>query len=169
MLYGDLHLIFNGEIYNYNEVRNELIAKGHSFHTHSDTEVILHSWEEWGEEAIAKWRGMFTIVIYNEKKNELTCIRDRAGVKPFYYYWNEGIFIFSSELKSLLVHPSFVKEINKDAVASFLQYGYVSHPYCIYNFTLKLQPGHLLKLDLPIKNIQTKQYWNVYDCYNKPK
>ncbi len=82
MHYEGLHVIFNGEIYNYNEIRNELISKGHQFTTHGDTEVILHSWREWGEAAIEQWKGMFAIALYDESSGELICIRDRAGVKP---------------------------------------------------------------------------------------
>ena len=169
MHYNGLHLIFNGEIYNYNEIRNRLIESGHRFATHSDSEVILHSWEEWGEKCIDQWRGMFAIALYDEKKQELVCIRDRAGVKPFHYYWKDGLFLFGSELKSLIAHPSFEKTINKNAVATFLQYGCISHPYSIYKGTYKLPPGHLLRLDLSSKKISIAQYWNVYDYYNKPK
>jgi asparagine synthase (glutamine-hydrolysing) len=169
MHYDGLHLIFNGEIYNYNEIREDLVSLGHQFQTHSDTEVILHAWRQWEEKAIQRWHGMFAIALFDEKKNELICIRDRAGVKPFYFYWKEDVFLFGSELKALLAHPAFKKEIDKNAVASFLQYGYVSHPHCIYKDTYKLQPGHFLKLKLDSKEIRTTQYWNVYDYYNKPK
>ena len=82
------------EIYNYSEIRDKLIQLGHEFRTHSDTEVILHSWREWGEDAIHQWHGMFAIALYDEEKNELVCIRDRAGVKPFNYYFNKGLFLF---------------------------------------------------------------------------
>ncbi|MFL5774246.1 MAG: asparagine synthetase B family protein, partial [Flavisolibacter sp.] len=119
MHYNGLHLIFNGEIYNYNEIRDELISLGHKFSTHSDTEVILHSWEQWKEKCIDRWRGMFSIVMYDEGNQELICIRDRAGVKPFHYYWKDDLFIFGSELKSFHVHKGFQKQINADAVASF--------------------------------------------------
>jgi asparagine synthase (glutamine-hydrolysing) len=169
MHYNGLHLIFNGEIYNYNEIRNRLMESGHQFVTHSDSEVILHSWEEWGEKCIDQWRGMFAIVMYDERKQELVCIRDRAGVKPFNYYWKDELFLFGSELKSLVAHPDFVKVIDKNAVASFLQYGCISHPHSIYKNSYKLPPGHLLRLKLSSKEISIKQYWNVYDCYNKPK
>ncbi|RYY01121.1 MAG: asparagine synthase (glutamine-hydrolyzing) [Gammaproteobacteria bacterium] len=169
MHYNGLHVIFNGEIYNYNEIRDRLISLGHEFKTHSDTEVILHAWQEWGEKCLDQWRGMFAIALYDEKKEELIFIRDRAGVKPFYYYHHDGIFLFSSELKSITAHKAFKKELNVAAVASFLQYGYVSHPYCIYQYTAKLQPGSLLRLNLRTEEKTTKQYWNVYDYYNKPK
>jgi asparagine synthase (glutamine-hydrolysing) len=169
MHYNGLHIIFNGEIYNYNEIRDRLISLGHSFITHSDTEVILHGWKEWGEESIKQWRGMFSISLFDESANELICIRDRAGVKPFYYYWKDDLFLFGSELKSLVVHQAFEKKINPEAVASFLQYGYVSHPHCIYSHTHKLPAGHILRINLATKEIAIKQYWNVYDYYNKPK
>ena len=169
MHYEGLHVIFNGEIYNYNEIRDELISRGHQFTTHGDTEVILHSWKEWGEQSIQQWKGMFAIALYDETKQELICIRDRAGVKPFYYYQKDDLFLFGSELKSLTVHPQFEKKINREAVASFLQYGYVSHPHCIYQHTAKIPPGHLLRLNLETRNISLTQYWNVYDAYNQPK
>jgi asparagine synthase (glutamine-hydrolysing) len=169
MHYDGLHLIFNGEIYNYNEIRETLISKGHQFITHGDTEVILHSWREWGKEAIQQWKGMFAITLYDEKTEELICIRDRAGIKPFYYYLKEDLFLFGSELKSLLTHPQFKKEINRDVVASFLQYGYVSHPHCIYEHTYKIPPGYLLQLQLSVKEIKLTQYWDVYSAYNQPK
>jgi asparagine synthase (glutamine-hydrolysing) len=169
MHYDGLHLIFNGEIYNYNEIRDALIGRGHEFKTHSDTEVILHGWREWGANAIQQWRGMFTIVLYDEKNQELVCIRDRAGVKPFIYYWSDDLFLFGSELKSLMRHPQFQKQIDVNAVASFLQYGYISQPHTIFKNTHKLPAGHLLRLDLKTKGINIEQYWNVYDQYNKPK
>jgi asparagine synthase (glutamine-hydrolysing) len=169
MHYDGLHLIFNGEIYNYSEIREELIRLGHSFQTHSDTEVILHSWRQWGEKAIDQWRGMFAIALFDEKNNQLIAIRDRAGVKPFNYFFKKGIFLFGSEFKALMAHPAFEKKINRDAVASFLQYGYVSSPHCIFNDTFKLAAGHLLRLDLSTQKLEIKQYWNVYDYYNKPK
>ncbi len=168
MHYNGLHLVFNGEIYNYNEIREVLLSKGHQFQTHSDTEVILHAWQEWEEEAINQFRGMFTIAIFDEKKNEVIFIRDRAGVKPLYYYYHNECFLFASELKSITRHPAFEKEIDTNAVASFLQYGYVSHPHCIFKHAYKLKPGHLLRLNLENRQIKLKQYWNVYDYYNKP-
>jgi len=142
---------------------------GHQFQTHSDTEVILHAWREWGVKSIDQWRGMFAIVLYDEKTNEVICIRDRAGVKPFYYYQIDGLFLFASELKSITGHKGFKKEIDVDAAASYLQYGYVSHPHCIFKNTAKIQPGHFLRLSLKTGEISTHQYWNVYDYYNKRK
>jgi len=169
MHYDGLHLIFNGEIYNYNEIRKQLMALGHQFQTHSDTEVILHGWREWGEKSIDRWRGMFAIALFDERANELICIRDRAGVKPFYYYWKDGLFLFGSELKTMIAHPGFEKNINPGAVASFLQYGNVPQPHCIYKYVHKLPAGYLLRFDLNSREIKNRQYWNVYDYYNQPK
>ena len=169
MSMGNLHIVFNGEIYNYKEIKKELIDFGHQFITQSDTEVILHAWQEWGEEAIKMWRGMFAIALYDENQNQMIFIRDRAGVKPFYYYYKNGLFIFGSELKAILQHPNFKKEINLNAVASFLQHGYVAHPHCIYQDTYKLSPGHILKLDLANNSVKINEYWSVYDSYDQPK
>lgn len=169
MQFDGLHIIFNGEIYNYEEIRNELIKKGHQFVTHSDTEVMLHGWREYGEKCIQQWRGMFTVIMYDEKNNELICIRDRAGVKPFYYYYHDGLFMFASELKAFHAHPSFTKKINVDVLASYLQYGYVSSPYCIFEYTHKLPAAHILQLNCTTGEMNIAPYWNVYDHYNKPK
>ncbi len=167
-IFNNLHLTFNGEIYNYAEIKTELEAKGHQFNSHSDSEVILHAYAEWGSAALQKFIGMFAFVIYDEATKKLFACRDRAGVKPFFYYFKDGLFLFGSELKALMKHPAFVKSINKDAVAAFLQFGYVPTPHCIFNDAHKLNPGHFLIFDIPKREMQTTQYWNVYDAYNKP-
>ena len=166
--FGSLHITFNGEVYNYAEIKKTLEDKGHQFHSHSDTEVILHAYAEWGSAALQQFIGMFAFVIYDEVKQQLFACRDRAGVKPFFYYWKDDVFLFGSELKALMQHPSFVKEINVDAAAAYMQLGYVPTPHCIFNNAHKLKPGHFLEADLNSKSITTTQYWNVYDAYNKP-
>ncbi len=166
--YQSLHITFNGEIYNYESIKKQLEAKGHQFHSHSDTEVILHAYSEWGSAALQQFIGMFAFVIYDEARQKLFACRDRAGVKPFFYYWKDGLFLFGSELKALVQHPSFEKKINLDAVAAFMQYAYVPTPHCIYKHTYKLKPGHFLEIDIATSNLHTQQYWNVYDAYNKP-
>ncbi|MFZ1785137.1 MAG: asparagine synthase (glutamine-hydrolyzing) [Ferruginibacter sp.] len=165
---GRLHLTFNGEIYNYAEIKKELELKGHAFNSHSDSEVILHAYREWGSAAVQKFIGMFAFVIYDEDNQQLFACRDRAGVKPFFYYYNDGLFLFASELKALVKHPAFVKKINTDAVAAFLQYGYVPTPHCIFDNAFKLKPGYFLTFDIKNQNFETQQYWNVYDAYNQP-
>ncbi|GBL35704.1 asparagine synthetase [glutamine-hydrolyzing] 3 [Filimonas sp.] len=122
-----LTITYNGEIYNYQEIKYRLIQKGHSFSSHSDTEVILHGFMEWGPAVVDQCIGMFAFVIHDTKNNQLFCCRDRAGVKPFFYYHTNDIFLFASELKAILAHPAFVKELNRDAVGAYLQFGYVPH------------------------------------------
>ncbi|HEY2726666.1 MAG TPA: asparagine synthetase B, partial [Parafilimonas sp.] len=109
MHFENLSIIFNGEIYNYKEVREELIKQGYTFTSGSDTEVILKGFHCWGDAVVNKFIGMFVYVILDEKKQELTVCRDRAGVKPLYYYYNNDVFLFASELKALHQHPMFVK------------------------------------------------------------
>ena len=169
MQFENLYIVFNGEIYNYNEIRDELIAKGHQFSTHSDTEVILHAFKEWGNKCVDRFIGMFAFVIYDKLQQKVFCVRDRAGVKPFFWYHKKGLFLFASELKAFHQHPGFEKEMNTDAVAAFMQYGYVPTPHCIFNDTYKLQPGHTLTLDLQTEKIAIEKYWDVLDFYNKPK
>ncbi len=169
MLYKNFSIIFNGEMYNYAEVKIELQKLGHQFITHSDTEVILHAWEQWGTALIDHFIGMFVFIIYDIDKKELICFRDRAGVKPFYYYWEDGLFLFASELKSFHKHPRFKKEIDPQALHQFLQYGYILAPLAIFKNTFKLLPGHYLKLSTIKKEYSIHKYWDVYDHYNKPK
>ena len=169
MSYKHFKIVFNGEIYNYAEIKTVLLQKGHQFETHSDTEVIIHAWEEWGGAMIDQFIGMFAFVIYDSLKKELTCYRDRAGVKPFYYYWHEGLFLFSSELKSFHQHPRFKKVINKEAIHQYFQYGYIMAPLSIFEHTHKLIPGHYLQFSIEKKSIQINKYWDVFDAYNKPK
>ncbi len=168
MEYNNLFITFNGEIYNYKEIKKELEDKGHSFNSNSDTEVVLHAYAEWGVQMLQKFIGMFAFVIYDEKENKLFACRDRAGVKPFNYFYKNNVFLFGSELKVLHQHPSFTKEINIDAVAVYMQIAYIPAPHSIFKDTYKLKPGHYLLLDLSSKELTTHQYWNVYDAYNKP-
>ena len=169
MQFENMHIVFNGEIYNYYEIRDELIKKGHVFLTHSDTEVILHSYKEWGNKCIDRFVGMFAIVIYDKLKQSIFCVRDRAGVKPFFWYHKNGLFLFASELKAFHQHPNFHKELNADAVAAFMQYGYVPAPHCIFNHSYKLPPGHTLTLELKNGKVTIEKYWDVLDYYNRPK
>jgi asparagine synthase (glutamine-hydrolysing) len=166
--FGHLHITYNGEIYNFEEIKIELEAKGHIFESHSDTEVILHAYKEWGSAALQKFIGMFAFIIYNEQTQQIFACRDRAGVKPFFYYHKNGLFLFASELKAIMQHPQFEKSINLDAVAAYMQHAYVPTPHCIFNDTYKLKPGHFLELDITTQSLKTSQYWNVYEAYNKP-
>jgi asparagine synthase (glutamine-hydrolysing) len=168
MWYRHYCIVFNGEIYNYAEIKKELSGKGHDFQTQSDTEVILHAYAEWGAAALDRFIGMFVFVIYDNATHKLFACRDRAGVKPFFYYWKDGLFLFGSELKALVKHPSFVRRININAAAAYMQYGYVPAPHCIFDDAYKLKPGHFLELEMEGRKLHIQQYWNVYDAYNKP-
>jgi asparagine synthase (glutamine-hydrolysing) len=176
MQFQHLWICFNGEVYNYAEIKKELVELGHSFTGKSDTEVIIHSYAQWGEKCIDRFIGMFAFVIYDTQNNTVYCVRDRAGIKPFFYYFKDGLFLFSSELKSFHKHPRFKKELNKNSVAAFMQYGNVPTPHCIFSDCFKLKPGHSITFSLAENNIADRvlpenqtQYWNVYDAYNKPK
>jgi len=174
MQFEQYWMCFNGEIYNFTEIRKELEGLGHSFNGNSDSEMILHAYDEWGPKCLDHFIGMFAIFIYNSKDATIFCARDRAGVKPFFYYMHDGLFMFSSELKAFHEHTSFTKVINQDAVAAFMQYGNVPTPHCIFEHCKKIRPGHYFTIDLnnppsSIEDLEQIQYWNVYDAYNKPK
>ncbi len=169
MQYKHLWITFNGEIYNFIEIKKELESLNHAFISNSDTEVILHAFEVWGIECLQKFIGMFAFVIYDILKEEIFCVRDRAGVKPFFYYWRDGLFMFASELKAFHKHPHFKKEINLDAVVAFMQFGNVPTPHSIFTSCYKLKAGHYIKFDIQHSTFNIQQYWNVYDSYNKPK
>ena len=169
MAYKHLEIIFNGEIYNFKEIRKELELLKHSFDSDSDTEVILKAYHEWGIDAIHKFNGMFSIVIFDTAANKVVLIRDRVGVKPLYYYHENGNVLFASELKSLHEVDCFKKRINQDALALFLQYGYVLQPHTIFENTYKVNSGCYLEVDLATQNVVETKYWDVVDHYNKPK
>ncbi len=169
MAFEEYEIVYNGEVYNFKEIRVELEKDGYTFDSDSDTEVILKAYHKWGIKAVDRFNGMFAISIYDKKLNKLILIRDRAGVKPLYYYFKDNNFLFSSELKSFHQYPKFQKEINYDALGQFLQYGYILEPYSIFNHTHKLQAGHYLELDLKTQDINIYKYWDVVTAYVKPK
>src|SRR5687767_11755197 len=169
MTYKHFTITLNGEIYNYQEVKKILEQKGHKFATHSDTEVVLHAYEEWGENCLEQFKGMFAFVIYDDQHQSLFCVRDRGGAKPLFYYFHNGLFLFASELKSFHSYTGFEKKINPDAVAAFMQYGNVPTPHCIFENCYKLKPGHYLKFQISTRAMEEVCYWNVYDAYNQPK
>jgi asparagine synthase (glutamine-hydrolysing) len=169
MSWNQFTIVFNGEIYNFSEVKNELEKLGHSFQAESDTEMILHAYSEWGELCLNRFIGMFAFVIYDSKSEKVFIARDRAGVKPLFLYQKNGLFLFASELKAFHKHSDFEKKINIQAVQAYLQYGSVPTPHCIFDYCSKLEPGHYIKTSLKNFNITSTPYWNVYDYYNKPK
>lgn len=169
MHFGDLIVNFNGEIYNFKEIRAELEGKGYSFTSWSDTEVILKGYHCWGAAVVQKFIGMFAIALYDRQKEQVILIRDRAGIKPLYYFWNQDTFLFASELKALYRHPAFEKKIDVNSLALFLQFSYIPAPSSIFYNTYKLLPGHMLTIDLRTRGQEQTKYWDVFDYYNRPK
>ena len=155
-------VVFNGEIYNFQELVPELEALGHVFRTHSDTEVIVHAWEAWGEACVARFRGMFAFALWDRNQETLFVVRDRFGVKPLYYaFLDTGEFIFGSELKSLLMHPCLARDIDPLAVEEYFSYGYVPEPRTIFKRACKLPPGFTLTLKRGQARALPKQYWDM--------
>lgn len=169
MFYEHLTMVFNGEVYNFKEVRQSLSQLGHSFKTSSDSEVILHAYLEWGNDCVDRFIGMFAIVIYDAKKHELVLIRDRVGVKPIFYYQAKGLFLFGSELKAIRCHPAFKKAINKKAVSEYLDFGFINAPNCIFDNCHKLEAGKIMKLDLMTAETRQVEYWSASTAILKPK
>ena len=137
-----LVLVFNGEIYNFKQLREQLLKAGHTFANNSDSEVLLHGFEEWGEELVPKLRGMFAFVIFDRRDRSLFAARDMFGIKPFYYTFMGESFIFGSEIKSFLDHPDFKKELNEEALAHFLSFQYSPTEETFFFFVYKLPPAH---------------------------
>lgn len=157
---GDIAIIFNGEIYNYQELREDLVAKGYKFKTHTDTEVILHGYEEYGEEGIlAKLRGMFAFTIWDSKKEKLFGARDHFGIKPYYYALLDGDLLFGSEVKSFLKYPKFKKEVNEKALKHYLVFQYNPLEETFFKGVKKLRPGHYYIYENGKMEIKT--YYNL--------
>lgn len=155
----DKVIVFNGEIYNYKEIREELKSKGHKFSTNTDTEVILHGYEEYKEDILNKLRGMFAFVIYDIKEKSLFGARDFYGIKPFYYYYDNENFLFGSEIKSFLGNPNFKKELNKDMLSQYLTFQCSIGEDTFFKNTYKLLPGHyFIYKD---KELKVKKYYEV--------
>jgi len=169
MRHQNIEIIFNGEVYNFKEIKRELEARGYIFESNSDTEVILKAYHQWGIKAVDKFIGMFAICIYDKKAQKLVLIRDRAGVKPCYCYYKDGLFMFASELKSFHKNSGFKKQIDKDALALYMQYGYIPEPYTIFEDAFKLKAGHYLELEMQNMKLNIIKYWDVVDFYNMPK
>ena len=152
-------VIFNGEIYNYLEIKSELIKKGHKFKTNCDTEVLIHGYEEWKEDMPKKLRGMFAFAIYDIKNKTLFLGRDNFGIKPLYYYENDGTFMFASEIKSFLVHPDFKKELNKKLIAPYLSFSFTPTKETLFKGVYRLNPG--TTVTIKDGKIKTNRFYNI--------
>jgi asparagine synthase (glutamine-hydrolysing) len=159
---GSVVVVFNGEIYNFQELAKELTACGHTFRTHSDTEAIVHGWEQWGEACVTHFRGMFAFALWDRNRETLFLARDRLGVKPLYYaQLPGGPWIFGSELKALLVHPAAPRDIDPLAVEEYFAYGYVPEPRTVFKGVFKLPPGCTLTLKRGAPPAHPVEYWDV--------
>jgi len=155
-------IVYNGEIYNFQELMEELIRLGHRFRTRCDTEVIVHAWEEWGEACVERFRGMFAFALWDRNKQVFFLGRDRLGVKPLYYALTpDGLFLFASELKGLLRHPGLPRKLDPLAIEEYFAYGYVPEPRTVYQGMYKLPPGYTLLLKAGAPMPQPKQFWDV--------
>jgi asparagine synthase (glutamine-hydrolysing) len=156
---GNLVLVYNGEIYNFQELRTELEEKGYCFDSRTDTEVILHAYQEWGVEAIRRFNGMFAFALYDRRTEQLLLARDRFGEKPLYYCQRDGCFLFASELKALTAHLNFVPTLVPEVLPLYLIFGYIPYPHTIFEHTAKLPPAHYMLVDIPSQECRLESYW----------
>jgi len=161
MIAGDLAVAFNGEIYNFLDLRHELEQKGHSFHTASDTEVLLAAYQEWGAACLARLNGMFALALYDERNAKLLLARDRAGEKPLFVHHDGRRLLFASELKALVDAPGFPRQIDHDALSMYLAYGYVPGEHCIWRGAWKVRQGEAVEYDVTSGEIRRWNYWNL--------
>jgi len=152
-------LVFNGEIYNFPELRRELESRDHKFYTHTDTETIVHLYEEMGADCVKKLRGMFAIALYDERKQSLLLARDRLGKKPLHYALHQGRLLFGSEIKTILAIAPELTNINSEGLLQYFYFGYIPDPYTAFQNIHKLPPGHLLEYESG--KIEVRQYWDV--------
>jgi asparagine synthase (glutamine-hydrolysing) len=164
---GDVWLVFNGEIWNYKELRKELIEKGHQFRTNSDTETIVHAYEEYGVDCVARLHGMFGFAIWDAPRKRLLLARDRAGKKPLYYTRVNGNVIFGSEIKSLLYHPDVKRQADPQALADFLSVRYVPGPATLFANVFKVLPGHWLLCEQ--NALREECYWDYTFSQTEPR
>lgn len=154
-------ITYNGEVYNFLELKDALEQKGHRFRSRTDTEVLLHLYEEYGEEMVHKLRGMFAFGIWDEQRKKLFVARDRLGIKPIYYAHANDAFVFGSEIKSILASGILQPEFNREGLYQYLTFGYTLPPVTMFKSISKLEPGHYLSLDSRGR-LEKKQYWDIY-------
>jgi len=154
-----IYLVFNGEIYNFQELKEDLIIKGHHFKSRTDSEVIIHLYEEKREKCLDDLNGMFAFVIWDEKQKKLFAARDRIGIKPFYYYFKDGIFLFGSEIKAILKNPLVKREPDLEGISHYLTFASTPAPFTLFKDIKKLPAAHYLTLD-NVGHLETKRYWS---------
>jgi asparagine synthase (glutamine-hydrolysing) len=168
MSYENFVMVYNGEVYNFKEIQNELVELGYSFDSQTDSEVILKAYHKWGIKAVDKFIGMFAIAIYDKDLKTVTLIRDRVGVKPLYYYFDDNDFVFASELKPIMKYQDNLK-VNKDALYEFFQFGYISSNLSIFQNCYKVPAGHYGVFDIEKNSFDLQEYWSIVDYFKLPK
>lgn len=162
-------IVFNGEVYNFREIRERLEPLGYSFTSECDTEVILAAYDAWQDRCVEHFRGMFAIAIFDPGRNRLFVARDRLGIKPLYYYWDGRQFAFASEISAIAALPNLELDVSQEALWNYLRQGYVPGPLSIYSKVQKLTQGHSLRIDLSNPRMEIQSYWNPLDYYATPR
>src|SRR5262249_26592076 len=155
-----LWIVFNGEIYNHAELRPTLENRGHVYRTHSDTETILHAYEEYGHDCVQHLRGMFAFAIWDSRQQKLFIARDRLGIKPLYYHLDGDRLVFGSEIKVVLAYPGVEPQLNRRGIPEFLAFGYLSGDDTFYAGVHKLMPGHWMEIDTHAR-VNIQRYWDL--------
>jgi asparagine synthase (glutamine-hydrolysing) len=155
---GQIVIVYNGEIYNYKEIQGDLIAKGHIFKSNCDTEVIIHAYEEWGYDCVQKFNGMFAFALWDNREKRMWVVRDRLGIKPLYYYFDDNKFICASEIKAILKTGYVKSELNENVLDAYFSMGYVPGPETMFRYIKKLTPGNYLVIQN--SRMQQRQYWD---------
>jgi len=163
---GRFWITYNGEVYNFAEIRQDLKSHGYKFKSNSDTEVVVKAFDKWGHDAVGRFRGMFAFAIWDRNAEKLILYRDRAGVKPLYWYYKNNLFMFASELKSFHKHPKFRKELDMEGLSLYLKHGYITAPHTIFKDTYKLEPGHYLEIGKN-RRIKKYRYWEIKTHYTR--
>src|SRR5919109_2006245 len=178
---GSIWIIYNGEIYNYRELREKLLVNNHHFKSKTDTEVILRLYEEKKDDAFKELDGMFSIALYDKNRMSLILVRDRLGIKPLYYYYGNGCLVFGSEIKAILASNLYSPDINWQGLYDYFTYLYIPCPETIFQEIYQLPPAHILKFDLRTNELRTWRYWQIQslgakgsqrfsrDCYEENK
>jgi len=167
---SDVWIVYNGEIFNHASIRPGLERAGHRYRSHTDTETIVHGWEEYGPACLDRFRGMFAFALWDRGKQTLFCARDRLGIKPFYYFWDGRVFVFASEIKALLEHPAVPCVFEDEVLEEYLAFGYVSSEQTFFRGIRKLMPGHWMSIQLTPQGAQrrTERYWDVPEPPSSP-
>ena len=163
---GQIWITYNGEVYNFREIRQELVKFGHRFRSNSDTEVIIKAYEQWGMDCISRFRGMFAFALWDSRRRKLYLVRDRAGVKPLYYYRDSKLIVFGSEMRALALCPSLERRLDLSSLFHYMQFGYISPPRSIFEDVSVVRPGHYIEFGENGYRNEVK-YWDIVEHYQR--